>query len=128
MLLWRARWLVSRRSISEMLNWIEEAAPVHPPASGMESQEVSDLVAAATRLAMPAGSCLPQALVTCRLLRQQGHRASLVIGTRTGTPSAGSGPVAAHAWVRIASPERSGVWREFHRGDHEELVELSKTA
>ena len=92
---------------------------------------VFELVAIAVCSAMPEGSCLPQSLVTARLLKREGHRASLVIGTKAARGQAAGKhvvPFSAHAWVEVPPPEASDPPIVFHRGDHEELVRFSKSA
>jgi hypothetical protein len=133
-LLWRAAWLLRTRPLPQALSRMEAKSSASPALTCFTAAEVSELVAIATRVAMPDGSCLPQALVTCRLLKQAGHRANLVIGARKpGVPSGGtadSPPLrfSAHAWVELAAPVSQEGVIAFNRGEHAELVKFSKTA
>lgn len=124
-LLWRAAWLVRRRSMSQLVAWTDRGSRSVIAHLSSDPRAIADIVGAATRLLMPAGSCLPRSLVTCRLLKQAGHRASLVIGARA---SENQQPFAAHAWVQVARHSAKEPPLEFNRGEYEELVKLSKTA
>ena len=128
-LLWRAAWMLRSRSLPAMLSWAEGVISREKPR--FAPAEISELVAIAVCSAMPEGSCLPQSLVTARLLKREGHRASLVIGTKAARGQAAGKhvvPFSAHAWVEVPRPGASDPPIVFHRGDHEELVRFSKSA
>lgn len=130
-LLWRAAWLLRRQGVALALQWADQVSPAIAGVRDFTPQQISDLVAAATRLALPAGSCLPQSLVTCRLLTLAGYRASLVIGAKSSTavvPATVVGGFSAHAWVETAGGAVHAQPLEFNRGDHEVLVKFSKSA
>jgi len=125
-LLWGAAILTRHRTLREVLAWANcEVSPGNTSGGRrMDSRKTSELVAAATRLVLPGGSCLPQALVTCRLLRLSGVQASLVIGAKTNESGLAQRALfSAHAWVQLSDSSNSTPI-EFYRGEHQPLVKF----
>ena len=128
-LLWRAAWLLRRLGVAQALAWSDRLTVNVARLRGFKAQEITDLVGAAARLVLPAGSCLAQSLVTCRLLTLAGYRASLVIGAKQASGTANpAGGFSAHAWVEATDSAALAQPLEFNRGDHEVLVKFGKSA
>jgi hypothetical protein len=131
-LLWTASILLRRRSLTEMLAWANQGTAFaemrKPMGTNFEAKKISDIVAAASGGLLPSGSCLPQSLVTYRLLRKAGYQVSMYIGTRAAHNLGSEGaPFAAHAWVQLSDPSEPAAV-DFYKGEHVPLVKFGGTA
>ncbi len=144
-LLWTTAALLRWRSLPQMLAWIEPKSNARtnaktnantnessqrsshsPNGTTLPAARISELVAAATNLLMPAGSCLPKALVTYRILRQHGFDSSVVIGTNQ--PGLRHETFQAHAWVELSNGSSKKSFGERGATEYEPLVRFKKSA
>jgi len=82
-------------------------------AAGLEASRAAAVraVGAAARVTIPPATCLPRALVLCRLLRESGLPAEVRIGVRRADET-----LQAHAWVELRGEvvgDRSDIAHTF---------------
>ena len=65
------------------------------------AQRCAELSAIAARHCLPPGSCLPQSLALCWLLRKNGLDAQLKIGVKPQSETLVAETLLAHAWVEV---------------------------
>jgi hypothetical protein len=126
-LLWTASILLRRRSLTQMLALANQGAAFAEMRTHLEPKKISEIVASASGGLLPSGSCLPQSLVTYRLLRKAGYQATVYIGTKAAD-NLGSerAPFLAHAWVQLSDPSEPAIV-DFYKGEHVPLVKLGGT-
>ena len=117
-LTWLGLRLVGTRPL---LKWAQrrrgDKRPPSPPA--FDSRRCARLTRSVAAACLPPGSCLPQALVLCRVLTGRGLPARVRIGVKRQ-----DGPLLAHAWVEVNGDSLDPVpadYVPFERGRNPDL-------